>query len=58
LNFSKTNALQRDCDIKIKRVDLKGVYHAEIFINKKDWAAELLERGLAVTAQRNNNEYY
>lgn len=49
LNFSKRNTLQRDCEIKIKRVDLKGVYHAQIVIGKKDWALELLENGLAVT---------
>lgn len=28
LNFAKTNALQRDCEVKVKRVDIKGVYHA------------------------------
>lgn len=34
--------MQRDCEIKVKRVDIKGVYHAEITIGKKDWAEELI----------------
>jgi endonuclease YncB( thermonuclease family) len=27
---------------------LKGIFHGKIFINKKDYALELLEKGLAV----------
>jgi endonuclease YncB( thermonuclease family) len=30
-------------------VDLKGIFHAKIYINKKDYALELLEKGLAVS---------
>jgi hypothetical protein len=29
-------------------VDLKGIFHGKIFINKKDYALELLEKGLGV----------
>ena len=39
LNFSKCIALQRDFEIKLKRVDLKGVYHGVITIGKSDLAA-------------------
>lgn len=38
LNYSKRNALQRDCQVKMRRVDLKGVYHAQVIIGKRDWA--------------------
>ena len=51
-------ALQRDFEIKLKRVDLKGVYHGIITIGKRDIAAELLENGLAVTIDRNKNSIY
>ena len=36
------NALQRDFEIKLKRVDQKGIYHGTITINKKDYALDLL----------------
>lgn len=42
LNFSRRNFLQRDCEIKLRRVDLKGVYHAVITSNKSDFAEQLL----------------
>lgn len=29
-------------------MDLKGIFHGKIYINKKDYALELLEKGLAV----------
>lgn len=59
MNYSKHNALQRDIEIKIKRVDLKGIYHATVFLhNKRDFAADLLENGLAVTVSRNKNAMY
>lgn len=32
----------------MKKVDLKGVFQGVIYINKKDYAIDLLERGLAV----------
>ena len=52
------NFLQRDFEIKLKRVDLKGVYHGTITVGKRDLAAELLENGLAVTLERNKNAIY
>lgn len=61
MNFSKRNALQRDFEIKLKRVDLKGVYHgtlASVQQHKKDYALDLLENGLAVTIVRNKNALY
>ncbi len=42
LQFSKNNALQRDVEIELKKVDLKGVFQGIIYINKKDYALELL----------------
>jgi endonuclease YncB( thermonuclease family) len=32
----------------LKKVDQKGVFQGVIYINKKDYALDLLERGLAV----------
>lgn len=48
MQFSKANALQRDIEIELKKVDLKGVFQGVVYVNKKDYALELLERGLAV----------
>ena len=48
MQYSKANALQRDVEIELKKVDLKGVFQGVIYINKKDYALDLLERGLAV----------
>ncbi len=48
MQFSKLHANQRDIEIELKSVDLKGIFHGKIFINKKDYALELLERGIAV----------
>lgn len=42
LQYSKANALQRDIEIDLKKVDLKGVFQGVIYINKKDYAIELL----------------
>lgn len=59
LTYSKHNALQRDVEIKIKRVDMKGIYHAHLFFhNKRDLAVDLLENGLAITVSRNRNNVY
>lgn len=58
MNFSKNFALQRDFEVKLKRVDIKGVYHGVVTIGKKDVGAELLENGLAVTLERNKNFVY
>lgn len=58
LEFSKMNALQRDFDVKLKRVDQKGIYHGTILINKKDYAHDLLENGHAVVMSRNKNPRY
>ena len=52
------NALQRDFEIKLKRVDQKGIYHGTITINKKDYALDLLENGHAVVMSRNKNPKY
>lgn len=37
---------------------MKGIYHGVLSINKKDYAIDLLENGLAVTVQRNKNDFY
>lgn len=58
MSFSKLNALQRDFEIKVRRVDLKGIYHATLIHNKRDFAYDLLESGLAVTVARNKNREY
>lgn len=49
IQFSKQHISQRDVEIDLKSVDLKGVFHGKIFVNKKDYSLELLERGLAVS---------
>lgn len=36
------HALQRDFEVKLKRVDQKGIYHGTIMIGKKDYAQELV----------------
>jgi endonuclease YncB( thermonuclease family) len=33
----------------LKKVDLKGVFQGVVYINKKDYALELLEKGLAIS---------
>ena len=38
LQYSKANSLQRDIEINLKKVDLKGVFQGDIYINKKDYA--------------------
>lgn len=38
LQFSKLRANQRDIEIELKSVDLKGIFHGKIYINKKDYA--------------------
>lgn len=48
MQYSKLHANQRDIEIELKSVDLKGIFHGKIFINKRDYALELLEKGLAV----------
>lgn len=58
LNFSKANYLQRDFEVRLKRVDIKGVYHGIVTVGKKDVAADLLENGLAVTLERNRDDIY
>ena len=43
----------------MKSVDLKGIFHGKIYINKKDYALELLERGLAISmGGKNRNPRY
>ena len=42
LQYSKLHANQRDVEIELKSVDLKGIFHGKITINKKDYALELL----------------
>ena len=41
--------MQRDIDVELKKVDLKGVFQATIYINRKDYALDLLEKGLAIS---------
>ena len=48
LQFSKLKANQRDVEVELKSVDLKGIFHGKIYLNKKDYALELLQRGLAI----------
>ena len=48
LQYSKQNASQHDVEIELKSVDNKGIFHGKIYINKKDYALELLKRGLAI----------
>ena len=47
LDFSKETLLQRDVDIELVRIDKKGVFLGRLYVDKKDYALELLERGLA-----------
>lgn len=43
----------------MKKVNNKGIFHGRLFINKKDYAEELLEKGLAVCmGGRNKNTKY
>ena len=42
LLFSKANAFQRDAAFELKKVDQKGVFHAKMWIHKKDYALSLL----------------
>ena len=59
LQYSKLHANQHDVEIELKSVDPKGVFHGKIFINKKDYALELIERGLAISmGGRNRNPRY
>lgn len=38
LQYSKLHANQRDAEIELKSVDLKGIFHGKVFVNKKDYA--------------------
>lgn len=58
LIFSKENAQQRDVKIELKRVDQKGIFHGKIYINKKDYAIDLLEAGMAIYLDRTKNAKY
>ena len=42
----------------MKRVDQKGIFHGKILINKKDYAIDLLEAGMAIYLDRNKNVKY
>lgn len=42
LQYSKLHINQRDVDIELKSVDLKGIFHGKVFVSKKDYAIELL----------------
>ena len=46
-------------EIELKSVDLKGIFHGKIYINKKDYALELLKRGHAICmgGRHRNNSY-
>jgi len=59
LQYSKLHANQRDAEVDLKSVDLKGIFHGKVYINKKDYALELLERGLAICmGGKNRNPRY
>ena len=58
LLFSKKHAQQRDVQIQLKRVDKKGIFHGKLLINKKDYALELLEAGLAIYMDTKKDEKY
>lgn len=47
LDYSKEALLQHDVEIELIRIDKKGVFLGRLFVDKKDYALELLERGLA-----------
>ena len=39
--------MQHDVEIELTRIDKKGVFLGNIFVDKKNYAMELLDRGLA-----------
>lgn len=39
--------MQHDVEIELVRIDKKGVFLGRLYVDKKDYALELLERGLA-----------
>lgn len=58
LQYSKLHASQRDVEIELKSVDLKGIFHGKLYINKKDYALDLLEKGFAVVVGKAKNPRY
>ncbi len=42
----------------MKSVDLKGIFHGKLFINKKDYALDLLEKGYAIVVGKSKNPRY
>lgn len=58
LQYSKSNLLQRDADIDLDQIDKRGVFHGNLFVNKQNFAVELLERGLAFTFSASTGNKY
>jgi len=44
-------------EIELSKIDKKGIFHGSIFFDKKNYALELLERGLAVNFGKVNPKY-
>lgn len=57
LEFSKENINQRDVEIELTKVDKKGIFHGTVYIDKKNYALDLLERGLAINFGKSNPKY-
>lgn len=57
MEFSKENVSQRDVEIELSKVDKKGIFHGNVYIDKKNYALDLLERGLAINFGRSNAKY-
>jgi len=57
LEYSKENISQHDVDIELSKIDKKGIFHGTIYIDRKNYALELLERGLAINFGKVNPKY-
>jgi staphylococcal nuclease domain-containing protein 1 len=42
LEFSKENISQRDVEIELSKIDKRGIFHGTVYLDKKNYALELL----------------
>lgn len=57
LEYSKENISQRDVEIELSKLDKKGIFHGTVYLDRKNYALEMLERGLAVNFGKVNAKY-
>ena len=57
LDYSKEALQQRDVEIELVRLDKKGVFLGNLFVDKKNYALELLDKGLAIQFGRGFSAY-